>query len=78
MIMLLVVLTTRELWSELFMLARSVFYRRAIKRRRERGLLALLARWPVKLRYEFVLCKHMMKILILPRREINDDVSVEG
>ena len=52
--------------------------RRAIKRRRERGLLALLARWPVKLRYEFVLCKHMMKILILPRREINDDVSVEG
>ena len=25
----------------------------------------------------FVFCKHMMTMLILPRREINDDVSVE-
>ena len=38
---MMVILTTQKLWSELFMLARSVVYRLAIKRRRRRGLLAL-------------------------------------
>ena len=76
----MVALTTQELWPELFMVARSVVYRLATKRRMERGLLALLVSWPVKLGYEFhclFFCKHTMTMLILPRREINDDVSVE-
>ena len=46
----MVALTTQELWPELFMVARSVVYRLATKRRMERGLLALLVSWPVKLR----------------------------
>ena len=50
---MMVILTTQKLWSELFMLARSVVYRSAIKRRKESDLLALLARWSAKLGSEF-------------------------
>ena len=53
---MMVILTTQKLWSELFMLARSVVYRRAIKRRKEWDLLALLARWSAKFGSEFFVC----------------------
>ena len=74
------------------MLARFVLYRRANKRRKESDLLALLARWSAKLGSEFFCLSFVKKIdrpctmmvilttqeLILPKREIKDDVSVEG
>ena len=53
---MMLVLTTQELWSELFILARFVVYRRANKRRKESDLLALLARWSAKFGSEFFVC----------------------
>ena len=73
---MMVILTTQKLWSELFMLARSVVYRSAIKRRKESDLLVLLAKWTAKLGYEFY-C-FFLSMQILPRREIKVDCSVEG
>ena len=61
---MMVILTTQELWSELFMLARSVVYRSAIKRRKESDLLALLARWSAKLGYEFHCLSFVRKLII--------------